>query len=152
MDNYKEIIDYLKPRRGIKASDGLRNKVRKTLECNLKQSSENELLINGIVQKPIFKRFAFYGVAASVGLVLAVSLSILLRTTSKESFSSNQDTISQNECIVFSNGEKFSGDEALAIAKINLDKMNNFEKKVQQHIVEEQEKMNNFINKTENQK
>ena len=48
MDDYKDIIDFLKPRRDIKASEELHNKVRKAFEKNRRQKKAARWLLGGI--------------------------------------------------------------------------------------------------------
>lgn len=62
MDDYKDIIDFLKPRRDIKASEELHNKVRKAFERNRRQNKAARWLLGGI----------------SLGAVAAVLLLVLI--------------------------------------------------------------------------
>ena len=48
MEDYREIMDYLKPRRDIKASDELRNKVKKAIDRKHRIHTSKKWLVGGI--------------------------------------------------------------------------------------------------------
>ena len=87
-----------------------------------------ELKPTTIPKKPFYKRFAFYAAAACLAFVIALSVPIIFNNTPEEK---NQDNSAstQIECVVYSNGKRISGEEAISIAQANIDKMNDFEKK-----------------------
>lgn len=104
-----------------------------------------------IPKKPFYKRIAFYGVAASIALVITLSIPLIFTNPTDEN--SNSNIVSkQIECVVYSNGKRIVGDEALSIAQVNINKMNDFEKKIQLHIKSEQDKVENFMSKTQETK
>ena len=104
-----------------------------------------------VSKKPFYNRFAFYGVAACLALVIAFSITIIFFHRSDKN--NPGDIVStQIECVVYSNGKRISGDKAISIAKANIDKMNDFEKKMQLHIASEQDKVESFMSKTQNPK
>ena len=100
-----------------------------------------------ISKKPFYKRFAFYVAAACLALVIALSVPLFFNNRSDKN---NPDNIAstQIECVVYSNGKRISGDKAISIAQANIDKMNDFEKKMQLHIDSEQDKVESFMSKT----
>ena len=104
-----------------------------------------------ISKKPFYKRFAFYGAAACLALVIALLFPLFFNNRSDEN---NPDNIAstQIECVVYSNGKRITGDKAISIAQANIDKMNDFEKKMQLHIDSEQDKVESFMSKTQEPK
>ena len=47
MDEYNDIIDMLKPRRNIRASENFRERVRKTLDNNRKPAAATPWILGG---------------------------------------------------------------------------------------------------------
>ena len=104
-----------------------------------------------VSKKPFYKRFVFYGAAACLALVIGLSVPVIFNNRSDEN---NPDNIAstQIECVVYSNGKRITGDKAISIAQANIDKMNDFEKKMQLHIESEQDKVESFMYKTQEPK
>ena len=102
-------------------------------------------------KKPFYKGFTFYGATACLALVIAISVPKIFNDRTDENNRVNI-TSTPIECVVYSNGKRISGEEAISIAQTNIDKMNSFEKKIQLHVESEQEKIESFMSKTREQK
>lgn len=120
------------------------NETRKIMEIERKVANMQSVKID---RKPIYKKIVFYGSAASILLMISFLTYDIFKKVSNEK--SYQDTASAKiECLVYSNGEKISGNEAISIAESHMRKMDDFEKKIQLHVKTEKNKVDCFMLKT----
>ena len=122
MDEYKDIKDLLKRQRQIGASAHLRQRVSKALAQKRNTST----------------RWMWSGVAAACA---AMIVGVIMFFNSKSSIAPSHN----DNCIVYVAGQKASGDEAQAIAKADVARMQQFMQTVARQNAAEQEKVNQFM-------
>ena len=120
MDEYQDIKKLLKPQRNIGASSQLRQRISNA-SAHKRRTANNTRLR--------------WSAAAAASLTLIFGATLLL----------NNKITGNSDCIVFVTGQKASGDEAEAIAKADVAKMEQFMHIVAQQNAAEEEKVNQFM-------
>lgn len=95
-------------------------------------------------RKPLYKKHSFYRIAAAAVIVMLLSFFLQFITIPQKAVSDN-NVMSNYECIVFSNGEQLSGEEAMTIARANIEQIEEFEKIINKNINEQNKKIENII-------
>ena len=129
MDEYQNIIEQLKPRRLIAASDKLRHRVSEIAVANQRSTVKHQWL---------------WEVGSAAACIAIVMGGILLFR--------NNTTGSNNDCVVYAEGKLVVGNSAKTIAEADVAKMEQFMQMVAQQNELEKEKVRQFMqHKTQKQ-
>lgn len=92
-----------------------------------------------IRKKQFYRKIASYGAAATLALIVMLSFPLVFKKGSVKT------PVANMECIVYSNGKRVSGEEAVSIAQTNINQIEEFEKFIQSNIEKENQEIEIFI-------
>ena len=119
MDEYQDIREMLKPRRTIRASSELRQRIGEATASSQRRMSSGKWL---------------WHAAAGVAIILGATLLV-----------KHHDTSLNNECIVYADGKQMSDDAARNIAEADIARMEQFMQTVARQRADEEAKVNQFM-------
>ena len=119
MEDFQDIREMMKPRRAIKASSELRERIGEANACSQRRISTGKRL---------------WHAASCATIILGVTLLVKHHTTSLN-----------HDCIVYAGGVQVSDEDARNIAEADVAKMEQFMLTVARQRAEEEAKVNQFM-------